>query len=362
MVDFMTDEALETLLRNWDGEEVITRFDTATGAWIIIAIHSTRLGPAGGGTRMKVYPGLAAAMADAMQLAQSMSYKFAIIGFPQGGSKSVIALPGVLEPAARAALLHRYGALVHQLGGLVVTGPDVGTGPAEMDIVAETGSPYVFGRSVGSGGSGDSGTPTALGVFQGIQVACTHLFGNPSPAGKRVLIQGLGSVGAPLARYLTVAGAEVLGSDVAEDAVRRLQAELQLAVVPTETVLDTPCDIFAPCALGGVVNQHTIPRLRCRIVAGSANNQLRDPADASLLHERGILYAPDFIINVGGAVSLVGVEAMGWSPEEVERRIVEGITSALHLVFERSAAEGIPTTVAAKMLADERLAREETQS
>src|ERR1051326_5955503 len=178
---------MESLLKAWDGEQVIIEFDRPTGAWIIIAIHSSRRGPAGGGTRMKTYPTMEAALADALELARGMSYKFAAAAMARGGGKAVIAVPPDLKPQARTDLLRRYGSLIARLGGMFQTGSDVGTSSADMDIIAETGAPYVFSRTVVAGGAGDSGPATALGVLHGISVTCEHLFGDASLAGKRVL-------------------------------------------------------------------------------------------------------------------------------------------------------------------------------
>ena len=219
---------MESLLREWDGETVIVRYDHPTGAWIFIAIHSTRLGPACGGTRMKSYPDVQAALQDAMRLAEGMTYKFAGPGLPYGGGKAVIALPSDFDLQARPELLQRYGALVHQLGGLFSTGPDVGTSSADMDIIAETGAPYVFCRTLASGGAGSSGPFTALGVLAGMQMACEHLFGEVSLKGQRVLVQGTGSVGAPLIEHLVAAEAEVMFSEVDEGAIHRFRDELGL--------------------------------------------------------------------------------------------------------------------------------------
>ena len=346
---------MESLLREWDGETVIVRYDRPTGAWIFIAIHSTRLGPAGGGTRMKSYPDVQAALQDALRLAEAMTYKFAGPGMPYGGGKAVIALPSDFDPQARPALLRRYGALVHQLGGLFLTGPDVGTSSADMDIIAETGAPYVFGRTPAAGGAGSSGPATALGVFSGIQVACKHLFGEASLKGRRVLVQGAGSVGGPLIERLRAAGAEVLFSEVDEGAIRRFQNELGLKFVPVEAVYTTECDIFAPCALGGVLNAKTIPHLKCRVVAGGANNQLASPEDAESLRARGILYAPDYVINVGGAMAILGLETQGWTQERAEKEVAESVRRALRQVFQLAATEGITTEAAARHIAEERL-------
>jgi leucine dehydrogenase len=346
---------MESLLREWDGETVIVRYDRPTGAWIFIAIYSTRLGPAVGGTRMKSYPDVQAALQDALRLAEAMTYKFAGPGMPYGGGKAVIALPGDFDPQARPALLQRYGALVHQLGGLFLTAPDVGTSSADMDIIAETGAPYVFGRTLAAGGAGSSGPFTALGVFAGIQVTCEHLFGEASLKGRRVLVQGTGSVGGSLIEHLRAAGAEVVFSEVDEVAIRRFRDELGLEFVPAEAVYATECDIFAPCALGGVLNSNTIPQLKCRAVAGGANNQLASPEDDESLRARGILYAPDYVLNVGGAMAILSLETQGWTQEQAEKRVTESVRRALEQVFELAETEGITTEAAARHIAEERL-------
>ncbi len=346
---------MESLLREWDGETVIVRYDRPTGAWIFIAIHSTRLGLATGGTRMKSYPDMQAALQDALRLAAGMTYKFAVPGLPWGGGKAVIAIPPDFAPQSRPALLRRYGALVHQLGGLFSTGPDVGTSSADMDIIAETGAPYVFARTPAAGGAGSSGPFTALGVFAGIQVACEHLFGAASLKGRRVLVQGTGSVGGPLIEHLRAAGAEVVFSEVDEGAIRRFRDELGLEVVPAEAVYITECDIFAPCALGSVLNANTIPQLRCQAVAGGANNQLAGLEDAERLRVRGILYAPDYVVNVGGAMAILGLETQGWTQERAEKEVAESVRRALQQIFELAATEGITTEAAARHIAEERL-------
>ncbi|HEU5369271.1 MAG TPA: Glu/Leu/Phe/Val dehydrogenase dimerization domain-containing protein [Ktedonobacterales bacterium] len=330
-------------------------FDRPTGAWIIIAIHSTRRGPAGGGTRMKTYPTMEAALADALELARGMSYKFATADMTRGGGKAVIAVPPGLSSQARADLLRRYGALIAQLGGMFMTGPDVGTSSADMDIIAETGAPYVFGRTPAAGGAGDSGPATALGVLHAMRVVSEWLFDTPSLIGRRVLVQGAGSVGGRLLHLLRASNAEMLFSDVDEAAIRHFRDELQIPFVPAEDVYGTPCDIFAPCALGGILNQETIPRLRCRAVVGSANNQLARPTDAELLHEQQILYAPDFVVNVGGAMAIVGMETMGWSEAEANAHVIESIERTLRQTLDLAAAQHINTANAARSVAEARL-------
>jgi glutamate dehydrogenase/leucine dehydrogenase len=345
---------MEQLLRKWDGEEVIIRFDNLTGAWIIIAIHNTRLGIATGGTRMKPYQTLQDALQDAMKLSEGMSYKYAVSNFARGGAKAVIALPDNFESTKRSDLLRRYGKLIHQLGGLFETGPDVGTSPDDMDIISETGDPYIFCRTPQKGGAGDSGPATALGVFSGMQAVCEQLFNDPSLDAKRVLVQGTGSVGYPLIQLLLEAGAEVLFSEIDEAAIKQLHNKNRLTFVHPDEIFDTPCDIFAPCALGGILNKDTIPRLKCLAVAGGANNQLAEPADAERLSGRQILYAPDYAINIGGAMAIIGMETMGWSQAEADHHVAS-VRQTLKHIFAIAKAEGINTDVAARRIARSRL-------
>jgi leucine dehydrogenase len=347
---------MEELLRSWDGEDLILRYDRPTGSWIIIAIHSTRLGAATGGTRMKTYPDLDDAVRDAQALARGMTYKLALPGFPRGGGKAVIAVPGVLGESDRRDLLHRYGALVRQLGGLFETGPDVGTSPEDMNIIAETGAPYIHCLTPDRGGAGDSSPPTAKGVFQGIVVTCEHLYGEPSLQGRRVLVQGAGSVGSRLIALLAEAGAEVLASDIDESVLAAVCHRYDAAAIPADAVYDTRCDIFSPCGLGGILNADTISRLRCRAVVGAANNQLAHPDDAALLQARGILYAPDFAVNIGGAMGIAGIETLGWTEAEADERVAAAVSRSLRQIFRVSDEEGVSTVAAAEGIADEHLA------
>jgi len=346
---------MESLIRSWGGEEVIIRHDQPTGAWMLIAIHSTRLGPAAGGTRMKPYPDLRAALQDVLRLSEAMTYKFAVPGISRGGGKAVILVPSDFDSHLRPDLLRRYGSLVRQLGGLYSTGPDVGTSSSDMNIIAETGSPYVFGRTPEAGGAGDSGPITALGVFAGIQVVCEHLFRNSSLRGRRILVQGAGSVGRTLMDLLNHAGADLWFNDIDESVVCRFRDEKGFRCIPTESVYGTECDIFSPCALGGILNVTTIPQLKCKAVAGGANNQFAGPDDVELLSKRGILYAPDYVINAGGAIGIPGIEALGWSKERAEKEVTGSIQEALRRIFQMSDSEGITTDVAARRLAEERL-------
>jgi leucine dehydrogenase len=338
---------LEDLIGAWDGEEVVVRFDRPTGSWMFVCIHSTARGPAGGGTRMKTYAEPSDALADAMRLAGAMTLKMAAVDMPFGGAKAVLAVPEPVDGDARRGLLLRYADLVASLRGTFHTGPDVNTTVADMDVIGER-CQYVFCRSEERGGSGNPGPYTARGVFHGIRASVRHVFGTDALEGRSVLVQGLGSVGAPLAAELVAAGARVLVSDVVPKRVAGA------VVVPPEEVVGAECDVYAPCALGGTLNAETIPRLRCRIVAGSANNQLAEPADAERLREAGILYAPDFVINAGGVLNSLGAEHLGWTREQIEERLA-GIGSTLEAIYARADAEGISTEAAAQQLAESRL-------
>lgn len=346
--------SVEALVESWEGETTLIHRDPTTGAHIIIAVHSSRLGTPSGGTRMKHYASLAEAVHDAHNLARGMTHKLALAGLQRGGGKGVIALPTAFDPAARPGLLRRYGALLKQLGGFFETGPDVGTSDRDMDVIAETGAPHVFCRTVEAGGSCDTGPATALGVFYGIQAACERAFGAPALKGRIVLVQGAGSVGRPLIGHLTTAGATVLVSDVDEQALAAVLRE-GIERIDPEAVFDTDCDIFAPCALGGALNRETIPRLRCRAVAGGANNQLATPDDAERLRARGILYAPDFAINIGGAMVAVLMEREGHSRAAAEARL-ESIGDTLRRIFQVADEEGVSTEAAARRIVERRLA------
>jgi leucine dehydrogenase len=339
----------EELLRGWDGEHVVVRHDPPSGAWMFVCVHSTRLGPAMGGTRLKAYPTPADALEDGMRLAGGMTRKLAVVGLPCGGGKAVLAVSEVPAGDARRQLLERYAALVDSLGGTFVTGPDVNTGEADMDVIGDR-TPHVFCRSAANGGSGDPSIHTALGVFHGIKASLGQALGSDDPAGRTVLVQGAGHVGANLARLLADAGATVLVSDLDGERARATGA----TVVPADAALESDCDVYAPCALGATLGAESIPRLRCRIVAGAANNQLATPEDGERLRAAGILYAPDYVINSGGALHGIGLERLGWDRDRLERE-VEGIGATLTRVYTEADAKGISTDAAAERLAARRL-------
>lgn len=323
-------------IEEWSGFAVLIRYDRPTGAWIIVALHDDTLGPPTGGTRMRTYDRPADALVDAQRLAEGMTHKWAAIGLPFGGGKAVIAPPGELEGAERRDLLARYGRLLSSLRGTFITGEDLGTTPDDMTEIARHCA-YVMGAS--GGAAVDPGPYTARGVFRGIAAALTHLDGSLLPD-HSVVVQGLGDVGEPLAALLADAGARLLLSDIDGDRAERVASRLGAEIVEPETVLETPCDVLAPCAIGGVINERTIPSLRCRAVAGSANNQLAEQADADRLHERGILYAPDYLINGGGALAfgLMELEPDITTPEIFSR--VEALGDSLLEVFEEAARRG----------------------
>ena len=294
-----TPHDLESVLRGWDGEASVARFDRESGAWIFIALHSTVLGPALGGTRMRVYPTPADGLRDAQRLGESMTSKWATLEQPMGGGKAVLAIPAPIEGEARRGLLRRYGRLVESLRGTFGTGEDLGTTPEDMAVVAES-TRYVHGVEPG-GAVTDPGPFTARGVRRGIEAAVRSVLGRDDLGGVTVLVQGVGDVGYPLARELAELGARLLVSDVDASRIERAVTTLGATAVPPEEAWDAPCDVFAPCAIGGVLSASTIPRLQCRIVAGSANAQLETREDEARLAERGIVYVPDYVVNAGGA-------------------------------------------------------------
>ncbi len=326
---------MQSLIQQWSGQAVVTAFDDATGTWIFIAIHDTTLGPAMGGCRMMVYPSPRDGLRDAMRLAEGMTYKWAAIEFELGGGKTVLAVPRPLTGTARERVLRRLGRLIEALRGAYATGPDLGTTPADMAVLGEE-TQHVHGVDRNGGGTIDPGPFTALGVVVGMRAALRHVNGSDGLDGRRVLVQGVGDVGRPLARQLRAAGVRVLVSDTDPKAAAALATELGGEVVPPGDVYRTECDVYAPCAVGATLNRDTIPTLRCAVVAGSANNQLAETADADRLHARGILYAPDYVINAGGATALPLLGRGAYTEEQVRERI-HGFDRALTAIFTEAA-------------------------
>jgi leucine dehydrogenase len=346
----------EELIRDWGGEHVVVRYDEPSHAWMLVGVHSTVLGPAMGGTRLKAYRSADEAMVDALRLSQAMTMKQAAAGLDFGGGKAVIAVPAMPPQgsAVRRELMLRYGDLVESMGGTYVTAADMNTGEADLDIVGER-TQHVLGRSAACGGSGSSARATALGVFHGIRAGVRHAIGADAMAGVRVLVQGVGAVGTRLAALLHDAGAHLVLADLDDARARELASGLDAETMPAHRVFDAGCDVFSPCATGGSLSAESIPLLRCRLVAGAANNQLATPWDADRLHDRGILYAPDYVINAGGVLHLAGYERLGWDEARLSARLA-GIGETLAGLFERAEHEGITTAEAADRLALGRIA------
>ena len=324
-----------------------------SGATIAIAVHSTALGPALGGVRMWHYDSVADGVDDAQRLARAMTYKAAAAGLDLGGGKGVICAPSAQRPVGepRRAMLLDFGDAVESLDGRYVTAEDVGTGAADMVAIAER-TAHVVGLPGERGGRGDPSPLTAHGVLAAMRACLEHRFGDPSVAGARVCVVGVGSVGSRLARMLAGAGAELTISDI-DPARRELADELGASWIGPGSATAAECDVLAPCALGGAIDAATIPRLRCRIVCGSANNVLADERLAVALAERGIVYAPDFIANAGGLISVYA--ELRDLDSEVVRRLVDGIGPTVLQMLETADLKGITPLEAAQEQALERL-------
>jgi leucine dehydrogenase len=331
-------------------EQVVYCRDAASGLRAIIAVHDTTLGPALGGTRMWPYRSELEALTDVLRLSEGMTYKAAVTGLNLGGGKAVIL--GDPGRDKSEALLRAHGRFVDSLGGRYITAEDVGITVADVETMAME-TRFVTGILSTPGGSGDPGPVTAFGVYHGIRACATRVWGEPVLEGRRVAVQGAGSVGSHLARHLAEEGARLWISDLDAARARRVAEATGAVVVDPEAIFDVEADVFAPCALGAVVNDATIPRLRVRVVAGAANNQLAEDRHGDELARRGILYAPDFVINAGGLIN-VYLELQGYDPE-VARSKARGIYDTLLAIFERAEADAIPTHRAAERLAEARI-------
>jgi leucine dehydrogenase len=341
---------IEELITSWDGALCSTRYDEETGALFVIAVHSRRRGPAAGGTRARHYESYADAVADAMRLAGAMTLKMAAADLPMGGGKSVIALPAPrheIDGATWRRILSIHAENLSTLGGSYWTGPDVGTSSADMDVLhAESG--FAFGRSEAAGGPGSSAPSTAQGVHVAVRASAAEA-GMPDLAGRRVVIQGLGAVGMDVLELARKDGAELVVTDVDPERCRRARGLGALVVAPEE-ILGLESDVFVPCAMGGVIDLDVARSIRTSVIAGAANNVLTGPEVADELARRGIVYAPDFVANAGGAIHLVGREVLGWSAEEVAAH-VDGIGATLGEVFTAARTHGVSTEQAARELA-----------
>ncbi|MBI2346201.1 MAG: Glu/Leu/Phe/Val dehydrogenase [Deltaproteobacteria bacterium] len=337
-------------MEEFDHEELIFFQDKDVGLKAIVAIHNTVLGPALGGTRMRPYASEEEALKDVLRLSRGMTYKAAAAGLNLGGGKAVII--GDPKKDKSQTLFSVYGKFLNTLGGRYITAEDSGTDVNDIEYMF-TETDYVVGIETSHGGSGDPSPFTALGVFQGIQACCSRVYGKDGVRGKTVVVQGVGNVGGKLARLLVGAGAKVVISDVDAGRVEQVKRDLSVEAVPADQVFGVACDIFAPCALGSVLNDATVNQLQCKIVAGGANNQLERPEHAEQLRQRGIIYAPDYVINAGGLMN-VYLELEGYSRERAER-MTRGIYYNLMQIFQLSDQMKITTAAAADRLAEQRL-------
>lgn len=341
------------ILLSGDHEQVVFCRDEPSGLRAIIAIHSTALGPALGGTRFHPYASEDDALADVLHLSRAMSYKNALAGLDHGGGKAVIL--GDPTRDKTEVLLRAYGRFIQSLGGRYITACDVGTCVDDMDVVARE-SEFVTGRSLSHGGAGDSSILTAFGVFQGMRAAAQHVWGTPTLSGRRVGVAGVGKVGRLLVDHLLSDGASVIVADVSRRAIEQVcAAHPEVIVAPnTEALVREPIDVYAPCALGSALDDPTVTGLRAKVVCGGANNQLDHPGVEKLLDERGILYAPDYVVNSGGVIQ-VADEIGGFDFQRAKARAAK-IFYTTRAIFELAARDGMPPAVAADHLAERRIA------
>ncbi|HEX9995344.1 MAG TPA: Glu/Leu/Phe/Val dehydrogenase [Acidimicrobiales bacterium] len=347
----MTNDAhVFELLSDGGYEQVVFCHDPASGLRAIVAIHSTVLGPALGGTRFWPFASEHEALVDVLRLAKGMTYKAAVSGLDLGGGKAVII--GDPRRLRSEALLRAYGRFVDGLSGRYITAEDVGTTKDDMDLVSlETR--HVTGVSVSLGGSGDPSPATAWGVLWAMRAVAEHRWGTTALDGLRVAVSGVGKVGLDLVHHLVDEGAKVTVADVNPDAVENAVGRYGATAVDPDQLHTTECDIYAPCALGAVLNERTIPELRCGAVCGSANNQLATPEDGERLAEAGILYAPDYVVNAGGLMN-VAEELRGYDQQRAYERI-RGIEGNIRRVLATAEAEGITPADAADRVAEARI-------
>ncbi|MFI9721201.1 Leu/Phe/Val dehydrogenase [Streptomyces sp. NPDC052396] len=350
-----TESVLHTLFRSdlAGHEQVVLCQDRATGLKAVIALHSTALGPALGGTRFHPYASEEEAVQDALNLSRGMSYKNALAGLEHGGGKAVII--GDPDEIKTEQLLLAYGRFVASLGGRYVTACDVGTYVQDMDVVARE-CRWATGRSPEQGGAGDSSVLTAFGVFQGMRAAAAHQWGEPTLRGRRVGVAGVGKVGHHLVEHLIEDGAQVVITDVRADAVARITGRHpEVTAVPDAAALvRTPLDVYAPCALGGALDDVTVAALTATVVCGAANNQLAHPGVEKDLADRGILYAPDYVVNAGGVIQ-VADELHGFDFDRAKAKAATIYDTTL-AIFDRARLDGVPPAVAADRLAEARMA------
>lgn len=339
-------------MEKYDYEQLIMCQDKESGLKAIIAIHDTTLGPALGGCRMWTYASEEQAIEDALRLARGMTYKNAAAGLNLGGGKTVII--GDPFKDKNEEMFRALGRFIQGLNGRYITAEDVGTTVSDMDIIHEETN-YVTGISPAFGSSGNPSPITAYGVYLGMKAAAKEAFGEESLEGKKIAVQGLGNVAYTLCEYLHRDSAQLIVTDINQNAIDRVVENFDAVAVAPDEIYKQDVDIFAPCALGAIINDETIPQLKAKVIAGSANNQLQESRHGQILHEKGILYAPDYVINAGGVIN-VADELYGYNRDRAMKR-VETIYESLTKIFAISKEEDIPTYAAANRLAEQRIAR-----
>lgn len=337
-------------MEKYDYEQLLFCQDRVSGLKAIICIHDTTLGPALGGTRMWTYESEDAAIEDALRLAKGMTYKNAAAGLNLGGGKAVIL--GDPRKDKSEAMFRAFGRFVQGLNGRYITAEDVGTTVADMDIIHEE-TDYVTGISPSFGSSGNPSPVTAFGVYRGMKAAAKEAFGTDSLSGKTIAVQGVGNVAYNLCKYLYEEGSMLVVTDIHKEPVRRAVDEFGAKAVDPQEIYSVQCDIYAPCALGATINDLTIPQLKAKVIAGAANNQLKEARHGDALHEKGIVYAPDYVINAGGVIN-VADELYGYNRERALKK-VEAVYENIEKVIEISKRDAIPTYLAADRLAEERI-------
>ncbi len=347
--------AIKSLFEELEGhehEQIIYCYDKPTGLKAIIGLHNTVLGPGIGGTRMWLYKSEAEALTDVLRLSKAMTYKASISGLNAGGGKAVIIADAQADKSE--ALLRRFGQFIHSLGGRYVTAEDVNMSTRDMELISKE-TPYVTGLPEEKGGSGDPSPVTAYGVYLGIKAASKKQLGTDNLAEKKIAVQGVGQVGKYLVEYLVKEGAKIYISDISNGRLEWAAQRFPVEIVNHEEIYDLDVDVYAPCALGATINCQTIPRFNCSIIAGGANNQLQDEEiHGQMLKDKGILFAPDFLINAGGLMN-VYAEFQGNYDREAVYKMTEGIYQKVFDVFNVAEKENLHPQKAARVIAVKRI-------
>ncbi|WP_175991097.1 branched-chain amino acid dehydrogenase [Bacillus sp. Marseille-Q1617] len=337
-------------MEKYDYEQLVFCQDEVSGLKAIIAIHDTTLGPALGGTRMWTYESEEAAIEDALRLARGMTYKNAAAGLNLGGGKTVII--GDPRKDKNEEMFRAFGRYIQGLNGRYITAEDVGTTVADMDLIHEE-TDYVTGISPAFGSSGNPSPVTAYGVYRGMKAAAKAAFGTDSLEGKTIAVQGVGNVAYNMCKHLHEEGANLIVTDIHKESVDRAVNDFGAKAVDPSEIYSVDCDIFAPCALGAIINDETISQIKAKVIAGAANNQLKETRHGDAIHEMGIVYAPDYVINAGGVIN-VADELYGYNSERAMKK-VEQVYNNVERVIEIAKRDNVPTYVAADKMAEERI-------